>query len=94
MQPSFLPANNWSVMQKLLFRFFAIYFFIYIFPFPGEYIPFTDFLYKWYSTIWNALVPWAGKNILHVGYPITVKPMAAEIPLTIMYNYFYWQYLQ
>ncbi|MEO6135804.1 MAG: hypothetical protein ABIP35_11670 [Ginsengibacter sp.] len=27
-----------------------------------------------YNSIWDALVPWAGKNILHVGYPITVKP--------------------
>lgn len=74
MQTGLLPANNWSVTKKLLFRFFAVYFFIYIFPFPVRFIPFNYSLYKWYSTIWDALVPWVGKNILHVSYSITVKP--------------------
>jgi hypothetical protein len=70
-----LPAvNNWSVMQKLLFRFFAAYFFIYIFPFPIGFVPLTDTLSTWFNGFWDALVPWAGKNILHVGYPISVKP--------------------
>ncbi|MEP6748136.1 MAG: hypothetical protein ABJB86_10445 [Bacteroidota bacterium] len=61
-------------MQKLLFRFFAVYFFIYIFPFPLGVIPLTDFLNTWFNGIWDVLVPWAGKNMLHVSYPITVKP--------------------
>ena len=70
-----LPAvNNWSVMQKLLFRFFAAYFFIYLFPFPIGFVPLTDALSTWFNGFWDALVPWAGKNILHVGYPISVKP--------------------
>ena len=70
-----LPAvNNWTITQKLLFRFFAAYFFVYIFPFPVGFIPFTDTLNTWYTSIWDALVPWAGKYILHVSYPITVKP--------------------
>ena len=70
-----LPAiNNWSFTQKFLFRFFAAYFFLYIFPFPAGYIPFTDFLYTWYQALWELLVPWTGENILHVSYPITVKP--------------------
>ncbi len=70
-----LPAvNSWTVTQKLLFRFFAAYFFIYIFPFPIGFIPFTDTLNTWYASIWDALVPWAGKYILHVSYPINIKP--------------------
>ncbi len=70
-----LPAvNSWSVMQKLLFRFFAAYFFIYILPFPVGFIPLTDSLNTWLNGFWDVLVPWAGKNMLHVGYPISVKP--------------------
>ena len=84
MQTGLLPAYNWPVMQKLLFRFFAVYFFIYIFPFPCGSIPLTDSLYKWYNTIWNVPVLWAGKNILHVPYPITVKSMGSG---DATYNY-------
>jgi hypothetical protein len=74
MQTGLSAVNNWSFLQKLLFRFFAAYFFIYIFPFPIGYIPFTDTLNTWYNSIWDALVPWSGKYILHVSYPITIKP--------------------
>ena len=74
MQTSLPSVNSWSVMQKLLFRFFAVYFFIYIFPFPVRYIPFADTFSTWYNHFWDLLVPWAGKTILHVNYPITVKP--------------------
>ena len=74
MQTGLPGVNNWTITQKLLFRFFAAYFFVYIFPFPVGFIPFTDTLNTWYTSIWDALVPWAGKYILHVGYPITVKP--------------------
>src|SRR5438552_3396115 len=74
MQTGLTAINNWGLIQKLLFRFFAAYFFIYIFPFPIGYIPFTDSLTTWYNSIWDALVPWTGKYILHVSYPITIKP--------------------
>lgn len=69
-----LPAvNNWTLIQKLIFRFFAAYFFLYIFPFPVGIIPFTDTLNTWYTSIWNAFVPGAGKYILHINYPIISK---------------------
>ncbi len=32
MQTSLPAVNNWAVTYRLLFRFFAAYFFIYIFP--------------------------------------------------------------
>ncbi len=74
MQTELLAINNWSFTQKFLFRFFAAYFFLYIFPFPAGDIPFLDFLYSWYQILWELIVPWTGKNILHISYPITVKP--------------------
>ncbi len=74
METALIAVNHWSFIKKLLFRFFVSYFFIYIFPFPIGYIPHTDILSTWYSKIWDALVPWAGKYILHISYPITVQP--------------------
>jgi hypothetical protein len=73
MQTELTAVNNWSFAQKLLFRFFAAYFFIYIFPFPIGYLPLTQTLNTWYSGIWDALVPWTGKHILRVSYPISVE---------------------
>jgi len=70
-----LPAvHNWSFTQKLCFRFFAAYFFIFIFPFPIGYLPFSSALNTWYNNLWDPLVSWAGKYILQISYPITVKP--------------------
>jgi hypothetical protein len=76
MQTSLSSVNSWTVMQKLLFRFFAVYFFIYIFPFPVQYIPSAVPLniWLWFNRFWDLLVSWTGKNVLHLSYPITVKP--------------------
>ncbi len=74
MQTGLLAVNNWSGVNKFFFRFFAAYFFIYIFPFPVGYVPLTDTINTWYNSIWDAAVPWAGAHILHIDYPVTVKP--------------------
>lgn len=51
----------WSLWQKLLFRFFALYFFLYTFPFPLDLLPFTDTLSGMvYEDIWMPLVQKAG----------------------------------
>jgi hypothetical protein len=70
-----LPAiNNWTSIQKFSFRFFAAYFFIFIFPFPIGSLPLTTDLSTWLNGFWDALVPWSGKYILHISYAITVQP--------------------
>ncbi|MEO8712708.1 MAG: hypothetical protein ABI405_11320 [Parafilimonas sp.] len=74
MQTELTAINNWTFTQKLFFRFSAAYFFIFIFPFPIGYLPFTDAISTWLNGFWDALVPWAGKYILHVSYPVTIKP--------------------
>jgi hypothetical protein len=74
MQTSLPAVNNWTETQKILFRFFAVYFLVYIFPFPVGFIPFTETLNTWYTGFWDEFVPWAGKYILHVNYRITIKP--------------------
>src|SRR5205809_7803847 len=84
MQTGLIAVNNWSFKKRLLFRLFAAYFFIYIFPFPVGYLPFTETLNAWYSGIWDTLVPWAGKHILHISDPITIEPTGSG---DTTYNY-------
>jgi hypothetical protein len=73
MQTGLTAVNNWSFTQKLFFRFFAAYFFIFIFPFPLGYIPSTDAVTNLYSKLWDALIPWTGKYILHISYPVSTQ---------------------
>lgn len=68
------PETDWSLPQKLLFRFFFIFFGLYIIPFPANYIPILKSNLDWIYESWNWLVIDAGKYILHVPYEITVMP--------------------
>lgn len=74
MEAGLTAVQHWNFAQKFVFRFFATYFFIFLFPFPIGYIPFTESIMPWYNNLWDPLVHWAGKHILHIGYDITVKP--------------------
>jgi len=65
------PAN-WSSLQKIAFRFFALLFLLYIFFNPNGVIPFTDNLFGLYITPFHWLIPWLGKHLLHLAKPITV----------------------
>ena len=65
---------NWSLPQKLLFRFSFIFFGLYIIPFPADYIPIIKSNLDWVTESWNWLVVDAGKYILHLAYDITVLP--------------------
>ncbi|CCH56520.1 putative protein ywoB [Fibrisoma limi BUZ 3] len=49
---------QWNSAQKLAFRFFFVYFLLYILPIPFK----------------NSIVPWVGRNIIHLPYEITVFP--------------------
>lgn len=68
-------TSHWNIFQKYLFRFTLVYFLLYTFPFPIDYIPFTG---EWLSdateTVWDKIVPWFGEDVIDVGYEITVKP--------------------
>lgn len=70
MQTGFTVLNNQSFLQKLFIRFFACYFFIFIFPFPVGYIPCTHTLNKWYNTIFDWLISFTGKYIFHINFPL------------------------
>ncbi|HEY7216373.1 MAG TPA: hypothetical protein VIC28_17260 [Thermoanaerobaculia bacterium] len=61
---------QWGLIQRIAFRFVCCYFFLYIFPFPLEYIPFVDKLGGPYQNLLHALATWVGKHVF--GVEITV----------------------
>ena len=66
--------TDWSLPQKIIFRFSFIFFGLYIIPFPASYLPVIKSNLGWISDSWNWLVVGAGKYILHLSYDITVLP--------------------
>jgi hypothetical protein len=61
---------EWGLARRIAFRFVCSYFFLYIFPFPLDYIPYVGVAAGWYQNLWHALVPWVGKRVF--GVDITV----------------------
>lgn len=72
------PLNNqWSAARKFGTLFATAYFFFLVMDFSSSDELFPHFVYvlmKPYVWFWDQLVPWTGKHILHLSYPITVKP--------------------
>jgi len=60
--PKSAPVQ-WGLAKRLLFRFVCAYFFLYIFPFPLDYVPYVDAVAQQYQILWNLLVPWVGKHV-------------------------------
>lgn len=65
-------AAPWSLLQKLVFRFFLILFLLYIFFNPNGVLPYSDYAFNFYIPPFHKIMVWIGKNILHLSYPITV----------------------
>jgi hypothetical protein len=63
---------GWSLPKQLAFRFFFLFFLLYIFFNPNGVIPFSDALFGWYIQPFHQLIPWFGQHILHLTHPITV----------------------
>ncbi|GAB3919232.1 hypothetical protein [Larkinella terrae] len=72
-QPLIYPLQ-WNAAQKAGFRFFFVYFILYVFPFPFGHLPGSNTLFEYYSDAWNTLVPWVGRAVLQLPYEITVFP--------------------
>lgn len=67
-------APRLNIAKRVAFRFAFAYFALYIIPFPLELLPFTSTLIEKYNALWQAIVPWVGRHILHLSYEITVFP--------------------
>src|SRR5688572_17489829 len=64
--------RNWNLAKRLTFRFVFAYLVLYNLPFPLSQLPFTSYLLQKYMQMWNAVVPWVGKNILRLSYDVPV----------------------
>lgn len=62
----------WSLAQKLSFRFFFIYFLLYIFLTTNGILPYIDKAYEWYIVPFHNLANWIGQHILHLKDPVTI----------------------
>jgi hypothetical protein len=64
------PAH-WTNTQKIAFRFFMIFFLLYIFFNPNGVLPYSDDLYGKYIVPFHIFIPWMAKHILHMANPVT-----------------------
>jgi len=64
----------WSRWQKFAFRFVAVYFVIYVFPFPIDIFDTNYVMSQAYAKLWLSPVQWVGKYILQIPYDITTLP--------------------
>ncbi|MGK6352200.1 DoxX family protein [Parapedobacter sp. DT-150] len=62
----------WTFLQLLAFRYFAVVFVLFIFPFPLTMIPLVSSLMQWYAKGCQAVAVWVGEHVLHLPEPITL----------------------
>jgi hypothetical protein len=65
---------SWTTARKVAFRFFVVYFILYVLPFPFGHFTGVSIIWEYYNSWWYQVVPWVGKNILAMSYDITVFP--------------------
>lgn len=53
LSPEKKVTKHWSFMQKLGFRFSFIFFSLFVVPFPLYYIPYTNYVLKYYYQFWR-----------------------------------------
>jgi len=71
-----VASEKWSPIKRLG-SLLSIYFLFLIFDFTSSDELYPHFVYQlmqFYTNFWDWIVPWTGKHILHLSYPITVKP--------------------
>ncbi|MBL4663615.1 MAG: hypothetical protein JKY22_08690 [Flavobacteriaceae bacterium] len=61
---------DWNIAQRISFRFFFVYFVLYIFPFPLSYIPGLSVLGGYYSTMMESITLWFGTDIFSINETI------------------------
>jgi len=63
--------NHWTGSQKIAFRFFFLFFSLYILFNPIRVIPFMQGLYFLYVQPLHIFIAWMAKHVLHTARPIT-----------------------
>jgi hypothetical protein len=73
MEPKPVTAvQPWGFWKKIAVRFFFMLFVLYIFFNPNDFLPYIDTVFAFYIKPFHSIIPWIGKNILHLSYDITV----------------------
>jgi len=57
---------EWNIVKRISFRFFFIFFVLYIFPFPAYYIPGVSVLGGYFSSMMESITLWFGTDIFGV----------------------------
>ena len=73
-QISLHASYLWSWQKKIWIGFLSAYIFLFNIPFLLEYISPSGYLVELHTDIWNPVIVWVGRNILHLGYEITARP--------------------
>jgi len=72
-EPEADTRPRWQVAKRIAFRYTFVYFLLYSFPFPLQHIPYLGgYISRYYSLLWQSVVPWVGKHILRVSYDIPI----------------------
>ncbi len=67
-----MPPTPWSWGRKVAFRFFFVFFGLFVFPFPLNVIPGISAISQPYSQFWTWLINIVGKNILGIQQELTL----------------------
>jgi hypothetical protein len=68
-------SSRWNAVTKIAFRFFFVYFIVYIFPFPLNWIPFSEPVWKSYFQFWYYLANLLESIIQGLAYNHAELPM-------------------
>ena len=63
---------GWSPAGRCAFRFLFAYLVLYNLPFPVNAVPYGPLVTRWYTELWNAVVPWVGRTVFHA--TVSVRP--------------------
>ena len=58
--------QEWSALSKIAFRFFFVFFVLYVILQPNGIIPFSDAINEWYLHPMVLFIPWLAKHLLHL----------------------------
>jgi uncharacterized membrane protein YphA (DoxX/SURF4 family) len=66
-----LTVYPWPWDKKIVFRFICLYFLIYVVFCPNNEVAIINTIYQPFNNLLHKLVPWFGRAVLDLSYPIT-----------------------
>ena len=71
-----MEKSNWTLFEKIAFRFSVLYFGLNIIPFPLDEL--LDDFSDWYKSGWDVLVNWTGRVFFHTGKMVLTDTGAGD----------------